>query len=206
MRLSGRNLQRKQETDVLREMYGRNASNVQGILCGVLCRYLPMRQGKDGRVQELWCTKAVVNPVKKKIRPYERFKMLGNDRELKDYKASRKELKKEIRRARRGHEKALADRMKENPKAICKYVKSKRISYERIGRIKCGSEKVCKELEEITEILNEYFVSVFTTEKDLGDCRDDLQWTEKLKNVDIKKEDVQKLLESIKFGYVTGTG
>ncbi|XP_062891826.1 uncharacterized protein LOC134339340 [Mobula hypostoma] len=169
----------------------------RGHLCGVLCRYVPMIQGKDGRVQEPWCIKAVVNLVEKKRRAYERLKKLGNDRDLEDYKASRKELKNEIRRARRDHEKALASRIKENPKAFYKYVKSKRIRRERT--IKCDSGKVYMEPEETAKVLNEYLASVFTTEEDLSDCWDDVQQTEKLGHIDIKKEDMLELLENIKL-------
>ncbi|XP_072133759.1 polymeric immunoglobulin receptor-like [Mobula birostris] len=88
-------------------------------------------------------TKAVENLVKRKRKAYERFKKLGNVRDLEDCKASKKELKNEIRRAKRSHEKALVSRIKENPKAFYKYVKNKRIRHERIGPIKCDSGNVC---------------------------------------------------------------
>ncbi|XP_062926608.1 retrovirus-related Pol polyprotein from type-1 retrotransposable element R1 isoform X1 [Mobula hypostoma] len=176
----------------------------RGYLCGVLHRYAPRRQGSYGKIQEPWCTKAEINLVKKKRKAYKRFRELGNVRDLEDYKANRKELKKEIRRARRGREKALAGRIKENPKAFYQYVKSKRIRCERIEPIKCDSGKVCMEPEEIAEVLNEYFTSVFTMEKDLGNCCNDLQQTEKLEHVDIKKGDVLELLESIKLNKSPG--
>ena len=82
-------------------------------------------------------TYTVKNLVKKKRKAYKRFRELGNVRNLEEYATSRKELKKEIRRARRGHEMALADRIKENPKAFYKYVKSKKIRCEGVGPIKC---------------------------------------------------------------------
>ncbi|XP_059824288.1 uncharacterized protein LOC132393277 [Hypanus sabinus] len=86
-----------------------------------------------------------------------------------------------------------------NPKAFYRYVKSKRVRHERIGSIKCDSGKVCMEPEETAELLNEHFASVFTMEKDLGNCRDDLQRIEKLEHVDIKRENLLKFLESIKL-------
>ena len=126
-------------------------------LSAVLYSNVPMRQGSCGTLKEPWCTKAVMNLAKRKREAYKRFKELGNARDLEEYTASRKELKKEIRRARRGHEKALAGRIKENPKAFYKYVKSKRIRREGIGPIKCDGGKVCIEPVEIAEVLNEYF-------------------------------------------------
>ena len=85
---------------------------------GALHSNVPMRQGSYGRLQEPWCTKAVMNLVKKKRTAYKRFRELGNVRNLEEYTTSRKELKREIRRAKRGHEKALAGRIKENPQGI----------------------------------------------------------------------------------------
>ena len=59
---------------------------------------------------------------------------------------------------------------------------------EGIGPIKCEGEKICTELEEIAEVLDEYFTAVFTVEKDLGGCTRGLWRTEKFEFVDIKKE------------------
>ena len=187
-----------------KEVFSRKSTEVRWqifkeCLSGVLHDNVPMRQGGFGRLREPWCTKAVLNLVKKKRKAYKRFRELGDDRDLDEYTACRKGLKKEIRRARRGHEKALAGKIKENPKAFYKYVKSKRMRCEGIGPIKCEGEKVCTEPEEIAEVLNEYFTSVFTVEKDLGGCTTGLRRTEKFEFVDIKKEDVLEILNSIKI-------
>ena len=93
------------EGGFLREMYRRNVANVKENLSGALHSNVPMRQGSYGRLQEPWCTKAVKNLVKKKRKASKRFRELGNVRNLEEYMTSRKELKREIRRARRGHEK-----------------------------------------------------------------------------------------------------
>ena len=70
--------------------------------------------------------KSCAGPSREEKESVQKVQELGNDRDLVEYTACRKGLKKEIRSARRGHEKALAGRIKENPKAFYKYVKSKR--------------------------------------------------------------------------------
>jgi len=86
----------------------------------------------------------------------------GSVRELVRYKLARTELKKGLRRARRAHEKSLAGRIKENPKAFYDYVRNKRMTRVSFGLVKDSSGNLCMESEEIEEALNEYFSSVFT--------------------------------------------
>ena len=52
------------------------------------------------------------------------------------YRKCRVELKKAIRNAKRGYEKALADKSRENPKIFYKYINGKRITRERVGPIR----------------------------------------------------------------------
>ena len=69
-------------------------------------------------MREPWFTKEVECLLKRKKEAYVRMRKQGSVRALEGYKLARKELKKGLRRARRGHEKSLAGRIKENPKAF----------------------------------------------------------------------------------------
>ena len=135
-------------------------------LLRVLDKYVPVRQGGSSRAREPWFTKEVESLVKRKKETYVKMRREGSVTALESYKLARKDLKKELRRARRGHEKSLAGRIKENPKAFYRYVRNKRMTRVRLGPIKESSGKLCVESEEIGEALNEYFLSVFTQEKD----------------------------------------
>eukprot|EP00061_Rhincodon_typus_P001492 g14949.t1 len=71
-------------------------------------------------------TRHVEHLVRRKKEAYLRLRKRGSDRALEDraiegYKVARKELKNGLRRARRVYEKALAGRIKENPKAFYTY-------------------------------------------------------------------------------------
>ena len=69
-----------------------------------------------------------------------------------EYKESRNKLKQGVRRAKRGNEKALASRIKENPKAFYTNIKSKRIARERVGPLKDKGGNLCVEPEEMGEV------------------------------------------------------
>ena len=60
----------------------------------VLDRYVPVRQGGNGRVREPWFTKEVECLVKRKKEVYVRMKKQGSGGSLEGYKVERNELKK----------------------------------------------------------------------------------------------------------------
>jgi len=74
--------------------------------------------------------------VNKKKEAYVRYRQLGPSESLEEYRECRSTLKMEIRRAKREHEIALVDKVKENPKRFYKYIKGKRVTRERIGPLK----------------------------------------------------------------------
>ena len=66
--------------------------------------------------------------VKKKKEAHDMHRQLGSSESLEEYRGCRSRVKREIRRAKRGHEIVLADKAKENPKSFYKYMKGKRVT------------------------------------------------------------------------------
>ena len=97
-------------------------------------------------MREPWFTKEVECLVKRKREAYVGMRKQGSDGSI---ELARNELKKGLRRARRGHEKSLAGRIKENPKAFYSYVRNKRMTRVRLGPVKDSSGNLCMESEEI---------------------------------------------------------
>eukprot|EP00061_Rhincodon_typus_P015194 g42732.t1 len=110
----------------------------------------------------------------------------------------------EIRRARRGHEIALANRIKENPKGFYKYIKDKRVTKDRIGPLKDQQGSLCVETEEMGETPNEYFASVFIVEKDMNDRERGEINSDIMKNVLTTEEEVLDILKCMKVGKSPG--
>eukprot|EP00061_Rhincodon_typus_P001883 g16036.t1 len=140
-------------------------------------------------------TRHVEHLVKRKKEAYLRLRKQESDRALED---SRKELENGLR-PRRGYEKALAGRIKENPKEFYTCVRNKRMARVRVGPIRDSGRNLCAELEEVGEVLNEYFVSVFTSETDLDVCEDSVKQADMLEQVDFRKEDVLEILKNMRI-------
>ena len=141
-------------------------------------------------------TKEVDCLVKRKKADYVRMRKQGSVRALEGYKLARKELKKGLKRARRGHEKSLAGRIMGNPKAFYTYARNKRMTRVRLGPVKDSSGNLCMESEEIGEALNEYFSSVFTKERGHVVEEDSVIHAGMLEELDIHEEDVLAILKS----------
>ena len=60
----------------------------------------------------------------------------------------------------------------------------------RVGPIKHSRGILCMESEEIGEVLNEYFSSVFTSERDLFVREDSVKQAGRLEEVKVRMEDV----------------
>eukprot|EP00061_Rhincodon_typus_P002689 g18217.t1 len=142
--------------------------------------------------------------VKRKKEAYLRLRNQGSDRALEGYKVARKKLKNGLRRARSGYEKALAGRIKENPKAFYAYVRDKRMARVKVGPIRDSRGNLCTESEEVEEVINEYFASVCTSERDVDVCADSMKQADMLENVDVRKEDVLESLKNMRIDKFPG--
>ncbi|XP_059805904.1 uncharacterized protein LOC132380941 [Hypanus sabinus] len=172
-------------------------SMFKDLLQGVRDKFVPVKKIKNGRMKEPWVTGEVENLVCWKKAAYMRFRKQRSDGSIEEYKVARKVLKKGLRS---GHEKTLASRVKENPKAFFNYVKNKRMTGVKVGPIRDKSGKMCLEAVEVTEVLNEYFSSVFTNERELDEGEDNMSEVDVLEHVDIKGEEVSELLKYIRTG------
>eukprot|EP00061_Rhincodon_typus_P001606 g15260.t1 len=144
-------------------------------------------------------TRHVERLVKRKKEAYLRLRKQRSDRAREGDKVARKELKNGLRRARRGYEKASAVRIKQNPKAFYTYVRNNRMARVRVGPIRFSGGNLCAESEDVGEVLNEYFASVFTNERDLDICEDSMNQAEMLKQVDVRKENVLEILKNMRI-------
>ncbi|RMZ96484.1 RNA-directed DNA polymerase from mobile element jockey-like, partial [Brachionus plicatilis] len=81
-----------------------------------------------------------------------------------EYKRTKKMLDNEIRISIREYEKDLCMKAKNNPKLLFSYVKRRQFVKERIRTLQDKDGKVKEELNEICQVLNEQFKSVFVHE------------------------------------------
>eukprot|EP00061_Rhincodon_typus_P005789 g25733.t1 len=89
--------------------------------------------------------------------------------------------------------------VKENPKGFYKYIKDRRVTREKIGPVKDQQGHLRVEPQEMSEILNKYFASVFTVEKDMEDIDHGEINSDILKNVHITEEEELDVLKHKKM-------
>ena len=70
----------------------------------------------------------------------------------------------EIRKSKRTFEQKLADNIKKYSKSFYAYVRSKQKVRDQVGPLENNSGNIISDGFQMTEVLNEYFSSVFTTE------------------------------------------
>eukprot|EP00061_Rhincodon_typus_P016135 g44188.t1 len=147
-------------------------------------------KNRNGKIQEPWMTRGIVSLGKRKKDAYDRSRQLQTDEAFEEYKEIRKELKCRMRRDKRGREMSLPDSIKENPKTFYAYIRRKRVARDRAGPLEDKGGKLCMESQEVGEILNEYFVLVFTKEKDMIDAEVRDECANTLQKVNILTDEV----------------
>jgi len=126
-------------------------------------KYVPIKKMMKGK-----CPKWMKNKIKRDIRKrnkiwnmFNKYPTLLNE---KKYKECRNKVNSEIRIAKREYETSLADKIKEDPKSFYAYVRSKSKVKVKIGPITDKFGHVVSDSNEMANIFNEYFSSVFTDE------------------------------------------
>eukprot|EP00061_Rhincodon_typus_P006131 g26439.t1 len=92
-----------------------------------------------------------------------------------------------------------SDKIKKNPKTFYTYVRNNRMARMRVGPIRDSGGTLCMESEEVGEVLNECFASVFTSENDLDICEDSVKKADMLEQVDVRKEDMLDILKTMRI-------
>ncbi len=115
-------------------------------------------------------------------------------------------MKKMIWSAKRKFEKRLADGYNENSRPFYSYIKKKTKSRPSIGPFKDKNEKVVTEDQEMAEVLNEFFSSVFTKENTTNVPEAENMETEEIKTVRITEWEVKKKIRKLRKEAAAGPG
>ena len=122
----------------------------------------------------------------------------------------RNKVKSITKKTQRNYENSLAKKAKDNPKAIWQYINSKSKIKEGITELNIdpnnSNSKLTSNNQEKSEILNNYFSSVFTIEPDgeMPAFQPDLNVQETMKPLSIKEEQVKKILQKLKISKSPG--
>ena len=151
----------------------------------------------------LWMQQNIMRVIRKKRRLWATYKKSKQYEEYLAYKAVEKETKKLVLQAKKKFEKKLAKEAKKKPKMFYSYLRSKTSNRSSVGPLK-DNDLVVSQDTGMANVLNKFFVSVFTVENDnlpdMGSCT----VPEKLEDVffpeDAISEKIGKLKADSAFG------
>ena len=160
---------------------------------------------KSSRKKKTWMDQDTLTTIRKKYKLFRRWLGSRQDQDYSEYIKARNKARKACRKAQADLEKRLAAEAKANPNGIWKYAKARTTCRQGIPDLKRADGSKTKTDIEKAELLNDFFKSVFTTE-DPGPVprMEEYDFKEVIDNIDIKKEQVEKILSELQHGKAAG--
>ena len=151
----------------------------------------------------LWMQQNIMRVIRKKKRLWATYKKSKQYDEYLAYKRVERETKKLVLQAKRKFERKLAKEAKKKPKMFYSYLKSKTSNKSSVGPLK-DNDCVVSNDTDMANVLNKFFVSVFTAENNTLPEKENMDIDEKLENVvfpvDAISEKIKKLKPDSAFG------
>ena len=116
------------------------------------------------RRRPVWMNDCMFRKLKKKSEAYSRYLQTKEGKDYQEYCKTRNQAKREVRRAKKCFEKQLGEQAKTNPKAFYNYCNLKRKTKAGIAGLKREDGTTAEDDQEKTEMLNNFFSSVYTKE------------------------------------------
>ncbi|XP_064638277.1 uncharacterized protein LOC135494302 [Lineus longissimus] len=128
-------------------------------------KYVPLRRhNPTARRKPLWLNPKALAKVKKKREAYKRYLETKEGKDYDMYARLRNQVKWEVRKAKKNHEREIAENAKRNPKAFYQYARSKMKTKCGIPNLTNRDGNQTENDHEKAEVLNDFFTSVFTIE------------------------------------------
>jgi hypothetical protein len=171
-------------------------------------KFVPIGNAQSKKYSR-WMNKAAMIARNQKSKMWIKYRNSREYKDLVEYKKVQNKAVNEYRKAKRNFERKLAKDIKVNPKSFYAYVRSKTKVRDAVGPLVNSDGIKESDHEEMCNILNDYFGTVFTEESIVGklpavikNVKDDTGSI--LSNVDITKEDINKRLKKLKVNKAPG--
>ena len=135
--------------------------------------------------------------IRKKRRLWATYRKSKQYEEYLAYKRVEKETKKLVLQAKRKFEKKLAKEAKKKPKMFYSYLRSKTSNKSSIGPLKDKDEIVSND-KGMANVLNKFFVSVFTVENDNLPDKESCNAPEMLNDVSFPPDKISEKIKKLK--------
>jgi len=126
--------------------------------------HIPTKQIRGGKPS--WITRKVQRSIRERNSAWKKYKYCRKPENWESYKQKRNQATSNIRSSKAQHERDIALSMKTNPKAFWRFVKATTGTRESVGILhKPDGTSAIEDIEK-AEVLNHFFASVFTREKE----------------------------------------
>ena len=157
------------DTDWMNGMRGMSASDcwvfVVDKLKLVMKNHVPWKFRRRKSSRPSWMTKEVRCAIRQKRRMWRRYRTSNSIPDLAKFNIQQLKVQGLVSEAKLNFEKIIADNIKDNPKAFFSYVRSKQKVKDSVVSLRVpNAENVVTDSQDLADLLNDYFVSVFTKE------------------------------------------
>ena len=126
-------------------------------------RHIPKRRATINNPS--WINNDVKQAIGRRQRAYETKRRINNEETFAEFIAARREVKQIVKQEKRNKELSIARICKHNPKSFYSYINERRIVRDNIGPLKTLDGIVITDNNDMANIMNNYFSSVFTIEQ-----------------------------------------
>ena len=145
-----------------------------------------------------WVTNEIVGLLRKKKNAWKKYKKDRSMRNKSEYDDAAKKVKYAVRRAKAKMEKDLAFRNEDNGKKFRDYIQSRTKTRPRVGPlVDDGGNSTC-DSQEMANILNRYFGTVFTQENLANIPVKPRETRETLGSIEIHEKDIREKIANLK--------
>ena len=184
------------------ENINKKYTNFCNIYNTTIDKYIPQRKINTWKEKQ-WFNEKCMEVKNKRDVLWNRFRRHGGQRAYSKYKKVRNEYTRIRREAQTNYEKDIVVKCQSQPKLFYSYVKSKIKVTDKIQSIMDEGTSYTNE-EDICEIFNKKFQSVFTKEKYFSENIGSCTGAEKLENISINKEMIEKELKEMDKNKASG--
>jgi hypothetical protein len=173
----------------------------------VVTKHVPTRKKNCVRKPK-WMNREAFRSVKRKRKKWKKYKESGSHVDFLAYKSCQNETTRIIRESKKNFEEKLAQNIKKDTKSFYAYARDRLRCRVSVGPLEDESGELHSDEAEQANILNRFFVSVFTEEGDDERPEPDVKFTgqpeEKLCDVVINEEVVLKKLKNVNASKAPG--
>ena len=174
------------------------------ILNNIQEKYVPLKLRRSNN-RPSWMNQKLLRLIRKKKRLYKKFKKYPTQENENLYNKCEKEVKYQTKVSKKKFEKNLAKSKNKSDKKFNSYVKSRTKTKSQIGPLKDNHNNITGNDQEMCEILNDYFVSVFTIEDSTDvPVANQEQYETEIDSITFTNNKVSKKIDRLKNGSAPG--